>query len=331
MKSINRRDYLKHMGIAGAGTVSAARLNLLNSKDRGFLINCDGLPPEITTAPQSGKTDWPWTDHEPKDNPGVRLIFAGMVAFTYEKDEALVVFHRGDDDHHHLKIIAYEGSKGSCNEIYRNEDIPTVTKMDLRLVAKPSFATFFKDKKFDRSAYKGHDKDFRWLLDLEAPPINTVNLRRKDDKFSTKLRVRQGTFYTYKHTGHTFLYDYGTGSAKLGYVPKVMAADIELRTGDCLSFEINTEEIHPKQPICYGKKFEIFFLNECDESCKNSDFKMVFDAVEDPMRFDLTLENGHDNKPTNDLCIDVPTMHKVRLTDEAPCMGGGFGGGGGFP
>jgi len=58
---------------------------------------------------------------------------------------------------------------------------------------------------------------------------------------------------------------------------------------------------------------------------------MVFDAIENPQPFDLVHDQDHDNGPTNDLCMIVPTTHKARLTDEAPCMGGGFGGGGGFP
>ena len=57
---------------------------------------------------------------------------------------------------------------------------------------------------------------------------------------------------------------------------------------------------------------------------------MVFDAFENPVPFDLKLDHDHDNGPTDDLCMILPTPHE-RLNDEAPCMGGGFGGGGGFP
>ncbi len=331
MKKLSRRDYLIGMGAGAVGIVGASALEAAGQRARRPARRDRNRLPEGRTASSAGSnTDWPWTPDEPTDNPGVRVIFAGMVAFTYEKDDALVVFHRGDY-HHQLKIVAYEGSKGHCSEIYRNEDIPNETDMDLRVLKRSSDARFFKGQKFDRSAYKGKDKDFRWLLDLEAPPFNSVKLHRKDDKFSTELRVRQGTFYTYRHTGSTFLYNYGTGSAKLGYVPKVMAADIKLQSGDCLSFKINTEEIDVKQPLCQGKKYEIFFLNECDKSCQNSDFNMVFDAVENPRSFDLTLEIDHDNGPADDLCMKVPSIYRPRFTDEAPCMGLGFGGGGGFP
>jgi hypothetical protein len=337
MKNINRRDYLRNMGIAAAGTLGAAKLNLFDAMGRASGNHRDSRietvesleAPGFSAAPQASPQPWPWTGELP--NATVRLVFAGMVAFTYKKKEGRVVFHRSDDDHHKLKIVAYRSS-APCNEIYRNEAIPKKTTMDFEIKNKPSDSTFFHGGAFERSALQGNAKDFRWLLDLEDLPFNNGKLKRKEDKFSTKLNVRHGTFYTYKHTASTFLYDNGSGTpTKLGYVPKVMATDVSLEQGECVSLKINGTEVLP-YPLCSGAKYEIFFLNECDASCTHSDFSMVFDAFEKPKRFELTLEHADDNGPTDDLCLPVPTSNRIRrLNDEAPCMGGGFGGGGGFP
>ena len=333
MKKINRRDYLKHMGVA-AGALGAARLNLLDPKGRveGKTYNRTGRvnPGSAESNPPPAASDsWPAESEPPKDvNPGIRLVFAGMVAFTYKKTEARVVFHR-ESEHHNLKIIVFEQTGDACKEIYRNEDVPKRAIMDLRIKDKTSDARFFEGPGFDRATYQGDDKDFRWLLDFEKPPCNNGKVSRKEDKFNTKMKVRHGVFYTYKHTGSTFLLDDGSGhDTKLGYVPKAMAADIKLVAGECVSFKIKGKQILPKS-LCHGTKYEIFFLNECDHTCHDSDFYLAFDSIKNPKRFNLKLEKLNDNGPTKGLCLAIPTIHK--LTDEAPCMAGGFGAGGGFP
>jgi hypothetical protein len=233
--------------------------------------------------------------------------------------------------------------------IYSNDQIPPAphkVAFDIRIEGRSSDAKFFMRTPFKREDLQGDDKDFQWLLDLEAPPFATGKQHRKEDKFSTQLTVGNGTFYTYKHTGSTFYYINSKGKkhknskgkkVKLGYVPKVMAVDIPLQNGECLSFKLGANDVL-SDPICGGQKHEIFFLNEYDlpcsdkhnKKCLENDFGMVFDAFENYTAFDLLLDQDHDNGPTNDLCIPLPAA-VARLTDEAPCMGGGFGGGGGFP
>src|ERR1700738_146448 len=319
------------MGIAAAGAVGAAELNLFEAKDQVFADNRNRInsQPLGSNPVQRDGDSWPPEPHAPNDiNLGVRLIFAGMVSFTYKGTEARAVFHR-ESAPHKLKIIAFEHTGDKCNVIYRNEKVPKGARMDLRINNKTSDARFFQGSTFNRSTYQGDDKDFRWLLDLEKPPCNNGKVHRKQDKFNTKLKVGHGVFYTYKHTGSTFLYDDGSGDyPKLGYVPKAIATDIELAADECVSFKINGKRILPDS-FCYGTKYEIFFLNECDITCSDSDFYLVFDAIENPKRFNLKLETANDNGPTTGLCLTIPSIHK--LNDEAPCMGGGFGGGGGFP
>jgi hypothetical protein len=349
MKKINRRDYLKHMGIAAAGTLGAAELNLFDStygtnsgnRDERVRTTDTSRMPDVPASPPASKPDWPWTDDATNlQKPNIRLVFAGMVCFTYKKKEGRAVFHR-DDTHHNMEVIVYD--RNGCREIFHDRGLPKTTKMDIRIKDKSnddksSDAKFFRAPDFKREDLKGHANDFRWLLDLENPPFSDIKFDRKEDKFSTKLKVRHGTFYTYKHTGSTFLNE-NTGM-KLGYLPKVMATDIKLEPGECLSFKINGKEVLPPK-TCSDAKLEIFFLNECaDDTCKKGDFDMTFEALENPKKFTIKVDTKDPNGPTSDLCKAVPSSTRGvphdrdkadRLNDEAPCMGGGFGGGGGFP
>jgi hypothetical protein len=281
-------------------------------------------------------SNWPPTDERPGDaNPGLRLIFTGMMLFTYKDTadgpEARVVFHRGSANHH-LRILVLE----DCRPIYaiggRIRPIQ-IREMDLRINNADSRAVFFQGPDFNRKLRQGDDKDFRWLLDLEGPDFHNGKFQRREDKFSTKLKVRQGTFYTYKHTGHYFKCQGGTHpNQEVGYVPKVMAADITLHEGDCVSLLIDGREVL-QYPLCQGADYEVYFFNECESNCDNNgDFPMTFDAVNiDPgEKFNLTSIGGADNGQAEGICIPVP-LEASKLTDEAPCMGGGFGGGGGFP
>jgi len=351
MKNMDRREYLKRMAIA-AGGVGLARMNPFQAK--GLAENIDFDRASLLALPEACPTSWPCTTVLPDPNSAVRLIFAGMVAFTYKmvhgQPEGRVVFHRGDD-HHRLKIIVYQGSGANCVRIYENDDIPKdeVVIMDIRVNDKASDAKFFMNTTvpFKREDLQGDDKDFRWLLDLEGPDLANRKLHRKQDKFRTKLKVRNGVFYTYRHTGSTFKLVDSSGNPikNLGYVPKVMAANIPLRVDECLSFKIRKNEVSLPHPICGRQKYEIFFLNEDEERCLDrhdkrclqGDFTMVYAAIEEPLPFDLKLDQDCDHSPapdfcgpTTDLCLPLPTPD-MRLNDEAPCMGGGFGGGGGFP
>jgi hypothetical protein len=72
------------------------------------------------------------------------------------------------------------------------------------------------------------------------------------------------------------------------------------------------------------------------------DFNMAFDVLTNPPPFNLTLDGkaGSTDWPGG-LCLKpsstdrtgrhISDIIKIFITDEAPCMGGGLGSGGGFP
>jgi hypothetical protein len=290
---------------------------------------------------------WPADRRPPDDNnPGVRLIFTGMCIFTYKNtssgNEARVAFHRGTANHH-LRIQVLE----DCRLIYETSGgVPrSAHVMELGISDRDPDAAFFQSDRipFDRAQLQGDDKDFRWLIDLEGPDFHNAKFRRTERYFSTKLKVKHGTFYTYKHTGHYFECEGGPSPHQhLGYVPKVIAADIRL-DGGCVFLKIDGQDVLP-HPLCDGSaRYEIYFSNECDEDCDTThgDFGLVFDAVDASANemFNLVPIGGSDNGPADGLCHEVPYEESRRklltdgtpLTDETPCMGAGFGSGGGFP
>jgi hypothetical protein len=359
MKELNRRDYLKHMGIAAAGTIAGLEglTPTLQGSNRDVQIDSAILPAQTLPCnpnPQPAAVHWPWTSDEPrKDNLGVRLIFMGMMVFTYKDREGRVVFHRGDA--HNLRIVVLENVGGICTEIFSiggGIKPLDIKEMEIRTKGKSSDIAYFQHTDpFDRANDKGHKKDFRWLLDLEAPPFNPGKVTRKKEakKFFTKLNVMNGTFYTYQITNSRFKTDVGPcKELKLGHVAMVMAADIPLSGNQCVSFVIDGREA--LEPLCRSDAlYEVYFLNGCRKGqCPDhGDFDMAFDAVDNPSnRFKLTLDGapGKTVYPSG-LCTgspDPPSPEKILkpslsnfveifLNDEAPCMGPGLGQGGGFP
>jgi hypothetical protein len=89
-----------------------------------------------------------------------------------------------------------------------------------------------------------------------------------------------------------------------------------------------------------GSKFEVHFLNGCDQDeCewdytstnekKRNDFHFMREVLDLPFgekKYGLKIEVKAPIGATADVCPYI----KFRNTDEAPCMGAGYGGGG-FP
>jgi hypothetical protein len=281
--------------------------------------------------------DWPWTNERPSDSADVRVLFTGMMMFTHKttaaSTEGQVVFHRGTPNHH-LRILVLE----DCVPIFAfgGRMRPShIGEIDLGIIDEDSRAVFYKNGDFVRRLRQGDDKDFRWLLDLEGPDFHNGKFVRNQNQFSTKLIVRHGTFYTYKHTGHYFRVQGGLQDGlEIGYVPKVVGLDIKLEDGDCVSMQIDGRDALP-YPLCKSDaKYEIYLSNECEANCDiGGDFPLVWDAVNvaQAERFNLLSIGGQDNGQTDDTCLPVPFSEGVHLNDEAPCMGGGLGTGGGFP
>jgi|SRR6185369_12249526 len=319
---MNRRDYLKRMGVATAVT--------LGSKHVAGLRAFAGTSNEDAATPLANTGEWPTGG---KPDPAifhVKLIFAGMCIFGFDRTEAHVAFHRGDPRTHKMQIIV--SRKGPrCTDIYSiGDDRPVrIPRLAVGINGKPSDVKFFLGDDFDRRHNTGDELDFRWLPDLEGPEFYNKELRPKNKtKFSTKLKVKHGTFYTYQRTNTTFKAVGGPSPGYLGHIAKVMAANIRLNDGESVYLRIGRRDVLP-YPLTNQAQHEMYFLNESVTGPAN-DFEMSFDELDasTSLKFSLASVTTGEDMSTTDLCHNLPKVK--RLTDEAPCMGAGFSSGKGL-
>ena len=309
---IGRREHLRQLGLGAAGILGAG----LFENDLGLIRT-----PRLKARP------WPFVNSPPADvNPGIRMLFAGMMVFTYKGRQGRVVFHTGSTNHT-LEIIVFQRG-ASCEEKLRRKDTEIPAKIELiSPLGHADDVGYFQmgdPDDFDRK--KWDCKDFRWLLDLEGPETySNKDLRiTKDKGFNKKLHVRSGLFYTYLRTTSRFTSDVGSLMCPEFSVARFMACDIPLTGRETFTLKVGGDEVSMQFPA----KYEIYFLNTC-QSCSESDFPMVFDAVEDgeAYKFDLKLATPGPSCSPGALCYPIET----RSNDEAPCMGAGFGSGRGWP
>ena len=339
MTGMNRRDYLKRMGLATAGAMGSnhlASLRTIADTRSGDHVNKTVTNPDSLNesyAPQAISGRWPVGSKPDPAVFGVKLIFAGMCIFGYKGKEARVVFHRGHTDTHKMKIVVAE--KGSvCSDIYTIGDgsqPARINTLEVGIEDKSPNVNFFLGADFNRAEDKGDELDFRWLIDLEGPDGYDRKLDKTEEKFSAKMKVKHGTFYTYQRTNSTFDAEGGPFDKRpFGHIAKVMAANIgRLNNDESVYLRINGNDVLP-YPLTNRAQYEIYFFNEPVTTTTN-DFDMVFDAfkINDRDKFKLhRLTPGRDDS-TSDLCHNLPITKKG--TDEAPCMGIGFSSGLGFP
>lgn len=341
MTEMNRREYLKRLGLTSAVVMGTNHLGSLRTIARtGKIDDSHGTAgshnssnPNEPNTPQELIGHWPPGGKPDPSVFGVKLIFAGMCMFGYKGNEARVVFHRGDGNMHKLKIMVSEKGR-RCTDIYsigdgsQQADIGTI---DVGIKSKSSNVNFFVGADFKREDNIGDQLDFRWLIDLEGADGFKKELPKTDEKFSAKMKVRHGIFYTYQRTNATFDAQGGPFSGRhFGHIAKVMAANIApLSDGESVYLHINGVNVLP-YPLTNKAQYEIYFFNE-PETASYNDFDMVFDAFQiDPgEKFKLVRVTRGSEEPTRGLCHNLPFVKKG--SDEAPCMGGSFSSGKGFP
>lgn len=288
-----------------------------------------------------------WPNHPPQTR--VRIIFNGLMGFCcrsydFERYVCDVGFHKGNSRHpHRLKILAFDRS---CDTPIQIPNSPS-TNVSVEADATIESGVGFYQPTDVTSRDELDDRDFRWIIDFESDylygrhlPDGTKTLRKKANVYRPKLEIYNGLFYTLHKTASTFRAQTRDGDpryiATLGNVADYIAADIYVPEGSAVRLTIdgNVYMIHPPG--------EIQFFNDChdpdsDEPCdfnpydlsdkKNrNDFYVNYGAFHlDGLReYELFLIEYH--RPSR-----VPICGAVPLTDEAPCAGSGYGGGGGLP
>lgn len=286
--------------------------------------------------------NWPPAQSLPV-NPVVRLRFRGLLAFCYNQQGWFeVAFHRADGNHMR-EVQVYE------NSTLLNLPIPAnITTMSVGIRVngqdKPANVQFLKDSSADR--------DFRWALDLESTEFYPeIYPKNSNAVFTARLLVRHGTFYTVEKTHYAldritrsfpFIdlpWETGWNREHLDHPAKIIGADITITANEYVSLVINDQEV-VRLPRFADRIYDVDFSNECKYSNPQCRFK--WDDWRESKRNDFHFHRDVVSLPvTRDRYGLVLTKNQIQKggkheddkqnTDEAPCMGGGWGGTNGFP
>ena len=333
MKKINRRQYLLQMGAGTAGLMAASPLVVLGEHREPF------------PHPQPSTLLWKPTTSLPS-RPRVTAIFGGLFGFFYNPDSGNceVGAHKGDGNHS-LMIEVWERSNVGCKRLFSTEN-GTLPKPKGELNIQISDrsvgeANFYQVGPYDLQKRKDlQPQDFRWLPDLDSDDFYPDNHEKVKDRFKHKIVVKHGTFYTEQRTRSTFERvdppeSQTQNKVDFYQVANYMAAGIVPNQNEDVSFQVDTNSwiVFTNKP---GSTFEIHLLNHCYEDAhkecrfnpndpleKNRNhfhfMREMLKLPENPKIYGLKLKDkGYSH---SDFCQEQSSEG----TDEAPCMGAGFG------
>jgi hypothetical protein len=200
---------------------------------------------------------------------------------------------------------------------------------------------------FDRM--NGDPNDFRWLPDLDGDDFYPQGYDKNGDHFKTWLQVSNATFYTRVVTSSTFdLVDSSENVIKFyGHIAHVMAAATDLSAGgNSVSLQVDDDDPIVLTPDG-NVKYQIVFRNECyscpepdtcsSDETKRNDFHFARKVLKVPIlkkKIGLKIRDRREASTVTDVCgvpelvnrtVAADPCHRNRNTDEAPCMGAGYG------
>lgn len=297
----------------------------------------------------SQNLEWP-IGSAPLPNPTVQLFFWGIMGFRYDSvtHECEIGFHHGSPTHS-VKILVLEDLS---TVVYSSQDespkgLPTQLKIEFEVGTRPRDVTFLQEAgPLDRTNSALKPNDFRWLVDFEHPDFYGFQLPMNPRVFRKRLFVRNGVFYSLP-TCATFDVVGGPHPQEKIHIARYVSANLNLAAKECISLKLDGTEKLPPQRVCggSGKTYQFFFVNNCDneEASHQSDFYLNFDVVAIPHdeRFELVLKKPPCPDPADPIqemflkmgpsALSIVTKYFPFNTDEAPCMGAGYGSGGSMP
>lgn len=275
------------------------------------------------------------------DNPDVLVYFVGLMGFRYDRSTGSceIGFHCASPSHH-LAIAVYEDNIN----IYSGSGFPDSTSFELGVMGRSNQVYFYQAPgDIDRSNASFDSHDFRWLVDFEHRDFYNRPLRLKPGFFRKRLRVLQGNFFTIAPTCATFDIIGGPNPQGGIHLPIGIGLSLELSGTECVDLKATLPGtvVHSLLPhhLCRqsGHKYAILFANLCrnlaGNPCPDNDFHKNLDPldIQHQEKFDLVLRHKCTVAPSAFTGPSVLGDKFKDNTDEAPCMGTGFGSGRGFP
>jgi len=332
MTKINRRDYLKTMG-AGIGSFVAIKdfTFLASPQNRRIRQSVIQKQTPRTSTAHTGLL-WPSTSEPPNTNAFVTVVFVGLMGFAYNRDHdgwpvCDVGFHHGGG-HHVQNFVLFKSKDG---QVVETTKLRTGKNMSLKLAADPKGPKFFETDTSSFNRVSGDAHDFRWLPDLHGEDFYPDGPRFKNT-YPNHLYVYDGIFYTWKRTEATFnIVDENDIVIKpYGHTALYMAAGIDLPTHD----DRVLLEIAQDVPIPLvweaGVSYRLLLENEAMSFCP--DICSPYEGKRNDFHFNrkmLEIGNGPELTLKADPCGAFAYCKKG--SDQAPCMGAGYGKSSGLP
>ena len=342
---MNRRDYLLRMGSGAAGVIAASESTIFGQQSKKTKSQNIRMPAPARNPRTGGVLNWPVTPNLPSLTPFVTGFFAGLIGFCYDDSQSGnrfidVGFHPGAGGHR-FEIFIYKKTASDC--VLVKQYTPRSNSLEFGLRSSgPGPSVFQTNGTFDRNRIGSpYDYDFRWLPDMDSADFYPENYQ-KNARYPIRLKVTDGTFYTRMHTLSTFKLvdadrqDCETEIRDFGHVALYMAVAIDTQS---TVFLTEADPLQWAQDVSYHVVFRNeclscnFDVNDCNNEARRNDFHFSRKVVKVPsnrLNYGLRLKQQGctgDQCPRPDFCY--PEAHG--LTDEAPCMGAGFGQTSGFP
>jgi hypothetical protein len=273
--------------------------------------------------------------------PSLTVIFRGLMAFRRDHEEQTFSVGILPAPEHEFTMQVLEKSPQGVFTY----SIPMTqlmnSKSDTLLVEVPTQrngVSYYQNGVFDRKKELGDIRDFRWLIDLEGKEFYGHKLATDQQQMGFAVKFSNGEFYTKTTTlplqrkmgGKTFEF--------FGRVAQEIAADFFLDDGDFVltsqasgaelfrlkqkpdtTYELVFENAPPptQHVAMRANHFQYYYRLFPMPKSQWYEFRVV-----PPALAQTGLRGKH---------LDFLEFAHPPVTDEAPCMGSGYGGGGNLP
>ena len=303
------------------------------------LVTSGLIVPRIKT--HAARTTTPKTSGLSSRGPSLTVIFRGLMAFRrdYEEQTFAVGILPAPEHEFTMQVLEKSAQGISTYSIPMNQLMGS--KGDTWLVevpAKRNGVSYYQNGVFDRKQGLGDIRDFRWLIDLEGKEFYGHRLAIDRQQMGVEVKFSNGEFYTKTTTlplqrkmgGKTFEY--------FGRAAQEIATDVFLEDGD---FVLTSQ----------GSGAEIFRLKQKPDTT----YELVFENAPPPMQhfamranhfqyyyrlFPMPKSQWYEFRVVSPALAQSGSQERERNrmefahapgSDEAPCMGSGYGGGGELP
>jgi hypothetical protein len=253
------------------------------------------------------------------------------MAFTYQGGGVAEIGIYSHDAAHRFDVLVFE----DCKLTYQTPTggFPDSSLFTLGLEgSSPDVRTYQAPGTFNRKSNAPDRRhDFRWLPDLESDEFYNRVIPIKEGFYTKRLLVNHGTFLTHLRSESSFDIVGGPKPKSDVYWARMMTLQIILTARQQAKLELPSGS-----PLRFskGKLTEIYFVNQCYDGpsiCSKSDFDLNFAATTlgTSSRFKLALKKKQGGLASG-TCLDGFTGKLnagpvVFNTDDAPCMGAGYG------